>query len=461
MIHHVVVDSPDGALGSLIEKLRARGITLARAQSASPLLDRAVRVGRRKLYERRFFGAGPRRRGTSEGRTFVIFNHCYDLDAEALCAADGPHTLWVLDPFQLFTDVGFYFPPEQRDLNCVYGEGAMRRSIDRFKAGFVHDFARKLRRETRLDALITPADTFYYLRPLIEELRALGVPTVVQDKEGTIAPGAMMEAHARTMAERYPPIADAMYFWNETVRDYWRRIGAREERMRVIGQPRSDFFFHPARWPTKRSLGLTEGKQLVVAFTYDADTYLRTTEALPERPWKPLRDDLHGALFKLARERPELEIVIKAHPQQIELEEIADELARSAPSNVRLMAGASSASHLLVRADVVVGFQSTVMIEAMLTSKPVIYAGWGAAHESHSNALVPIHRSGGCALATSRSDLDRMLRAAVDGELTPGSDEQRARRAFTNRYFFGADGRVSERVLAAAAELVASQRASR
>ncbi len=443
-----------------MSRLRAR-FSLAKLQEQHPLIDRAVCVARRRLYAERWFRRGPSKRGTPSGRTFVIFNHCYDLDAEALVAADTPHTLWVLDPFQLFTDVHLYFPPEQRDLNCVYGEGAMRDSISWFKNAWVRAFAKELVARTQLDAFITPADTFYYLRPLIEELRVLGVPTVVQDKEGTIAPGAMMEAHAQMMAERYPPIAELYVFWNHRVREYWRRIGLPDDRARIVGQPRSDFFFHAERWPAKSSLGLTDNKKLVVAFTYDADTYLRTTEALPDRPWKKLRDDMHGAMRALASERRDVEIVIKAHPQQVELAEVIAEFAAEPQANVKVMAGAGTASHLLVRADVIVGFQSTVMIEAMLTKKPVIYAGWGDTHARHAENLVPIHASGGCSLPRDRSDLDRMLRAALDGRHVPSADELAARRAFTDLYFFGADGSVSQRVLQTVADLVSQARDER
>lgn len=449
VVHHAGLQAP----ANLITWLRARGITLSRLQALHPSLDRAVHRTRRELYERRFFREGPRRQGQG-GKTFVIFNHCYDLDVDALLAADTPHTLWVLDPFQLFTDLVYFFPPEHRDLNCVYGEGAMAATIERYKRQFARRFTQRLVRETGLHALITPSDTFYYLRPIIEELRALGVPTVVQDKEGTIAPSALMDEHARVLAERYPPIADAYYFWNANVRDYWRKIGAPEDKMRVLGQPRSDFFFHEERWPTKSRMGLTEGKRLVVFFTYEADAYLRTTEVLADRPWKPLRDATHQALRQLARERDDLEVVIKAHPQQLDLADVETEFAADPLPNVRVTAGAGTASHLIVRADVIVGFQSTVMIEAMLTRKPVIYAGWGPVHDANSKGLVPIHTSGGCLLPKNGDELARQLRDALDGKLAPSPEMQRARRAFTDRYFYGADGHVAERVLAAAAGVV-------
>ena len=98
------------------------------------------------------------------------------------------------------------------------------------------------------------------------------------------------------------------------------------------------------------------------------------------------------------------------------------------------------------------------MIEAMLTTKPVIYAGWGDHHDKVSDALIPIHRSGGCAIPRDRTDLDRLLRTALDGELAPSPATMQARKAFADRYFFDADGHASERILDAAAAFVATRR---
>jgi hypothetical protein len=444
-------------LAALRRFLRETGISdavFSRLTRSHPFVDRSMRQALRALYLRRWFREGPVRRGTASGKSFVILNHSYDLDIAAYCAADTPHTLWVIDPFAIFTDVFHFFPPEHRDLECVYGEGAMADSIARYKAAFITGFAQRLKDATRLDALITPSDTFFYLRPLIEALRKLGVPTIVQDKEGTIAPGAIMDDHARILTERYPPIADQFYFWSESHMDFWRRVGIDLDRASILGQPRSDFFFHPARWPSKASFGLAEDKKLIVVFTYDADSYARSSEPNKDRPWYSLRADTHEAAIAIAREREDVEVVIKAHPQQAELDEVRAEIAEIAHPRVRLITGATSGSHLMVRADVIVGFQSTAMIEAMMTNKPVIYAGWGAQHDKLSDALVPIHRSGGCVIATDREMLVESLRSAVDGSLSPTSDMTAARKRFTDRYFFEADGRCAERVLNACAAFV-------
>jgi hypothetical protein len=460
MVHQPAVVTGRQVLDKVVRALRAR-VGIARLQAMHPAIDRAVRVARRRLYTARFFAAGPRKHGQPGGSTFLVFNHSYDLDIDALCAANTPHTLWVLDAFALFTDVHLFFPPEQRDLDTAYGEGAMRESIARIKAAYLDPLARRLVEQLHVDALITPADTFYYLRPLIEALAARGVPTIVQDKEGTIAPSPIMDEPARVLAERYPPIGDEFFFWNDSVRDFWLRVGLAPDRMRVLGQPRSDFFFHPDRWPSKATLGLTEHKQLLVVFTYDSDVYLRVTEPLPDRPWKRMRDELHAEVRRVARERMDLEVVIKAHPQQADFDEVVAEFAADPLPNVTVIGGAKSASHLIVRADVIVGFQSTVTIEAMLTKTPVIYGGWGPVHAKHAPNLLPIDRSGGAILPADGADFAKLLRDALEGKLVPDRVALAARKQFTDLYFFAADGEVSARVLDAAAQVATRGSSSR
>jgi UDP-N-acetylglucosamine 2-epimerase len=264
-----------------------------------------------------------------------------------------------------------------------------------------------------------------------------------------------MAEYVGVLAERYPPIADQYYVWSENHRDFLHRAGVALDRMHMLGQPRSDFFFHPERWPSKASMGLVENKKLVVMFTFDTDAYIRTIGPILEsRPWQDLRDAMHAVAREIARERDDVEIVIKAHPQQAQLAEILAEDAANPLPNVRVITGAASASHLMVRADAIVGFQSTVMIEAMMTAKPVFYVGWGQTHTELDESLIPIHTSGGCILSSDREDFANKLRRALAGELAPTPEVKRARKAFTDRYFFDADGHCAERVLSAAAKYV-------
>ena len=94
----------------------------------------------------------------------------------------------------------------------------------------------------------------------------------------------------------------------------------------------------------------------------------------------------------------------------------------------------------------------------MLTDKPVIYAGWGERHAALDGILVPIHHSGGCELPQDALELEQMIEDALAGKRAPSPAMRASRQAFTDRYFFQADGHCAERVLHAAAEFVRSRR---
>src|SRR5262249_12830596 len=156
-----------------------------------------------------------------------------------------------------------------------------------------------------------------------------GVPVVVQDKEGVLAPGPLMEAHLSLVMKNYPPVADRYYFWGCVQRDAWVKAGLDPYRIRVLGQPRSDFFFHPERFGSKSELGFPEDKKLVTCFTFDADAYLSYGDGGFNlgKPWKRMREEMHAVLKKLAAERPDAHVVVKCHPQSQEQDAIRAELA--------------------------------------------------------------------------------------------------------------------------------------
>src|SRR5947207_3424044 len=83
--------------------------------------------------------------------------------------------------------------------------------------------------------------------------------------------------------------------------------------------------------------------------------------------------------------------------QAVDLSDLRAEHEADPLPNVHLMTG-NTGSQLIVLADAIVGFQSTVMIEAMLTTKPVIYVGCDPVHDRFESGLIPIHRSGGVAI---------------------------------------------------------------
>lgn len=440
---------------NLVTLRRGVGAFLRRTRSGQRWLSNKAHQD----FYRQWLKDGPRCRGEAGAARFVILDHCYSLDVEALVAAESSHELWVM-PLDLFAPVFEFFPPEIRDFECVYGSAEMQPHLDIYRRTFAEPFVGKLCRDLNFDILLCPSDLFYWFRPIIEEVQKRGLPVVVQDKEGTLAPGNLTQAFAQTVVERYPPIADQYYFWSQAHQDFWLAVGVAPDRAKVLGQPRADFFRFPERWPRKSELRLDEARPLVVAFTFAADAYVelltpaeldaRFNLAPGEKVWTKLRTEFHEEMLNLARERPDVQVVFKAHPQQWDVEATRAEVMSADLENVQFLTGAATASHLMVRAEVICGFQTTALLEAMMTPAPILYAGWGREAQILDEALIPLVSSGGCLAPQSRDEFAKQLRAALDGDLKPDEAMKAARNRETRERF--GESECARRVLQASAE---------
>jgi hypothetical protein len=103
-----------------------------------------------------------------------------------------------------------------------------------------------------------------------------------------------------------------------------------------------------------------------------------------------LRDATETALVELAREG-RCEVVVKCHPQQ-DRSEVAQTLAGLAGNvwnrGVSLASQDADTRDLIIAADVVVGFQTTALYEAVAARRRVIYAAWGDAFERYRGELI-------------------------------------------------------------------------
>jgi hypothetical protein len=74
-------------------------------------------------------------------------------------------------------------------------------------------------------------------------------------------------------------------------------------------------------------------------------------------------------------------VTVKKHPQQSLAEDWTG-------TNVRHANRLADTRLLIVEADVVVGFQTTALYEAVVAGKPTIYAAWGEVFENNKESLI-------------------------------------------------------------------------
>lgn len=302
-------------------------------------------------------------------------------------------------------------------------------------------YARWLDKEMRgiylewpFDIVVLPSDIFFFVRALPTIAHALGLPVVVAQKETTVSPETM-EFEAPIVGRYAPFISDWMAVCSERQKEYWLRVGADPAAIDVTGQPRFDMYAH-ATPPDRKSV------PTVLFFSYAVDAYVPEAD-LGQAVWQELRDETERVLVALAR-ASKVRIIVKHHPQQERRGEV---------DRLRALAGKSwgqafvvadpeaDTRELVLAADIIVGFQTTALYEAVAAQRPVVYAAWGKDWERHLDRLIPFHDAPpGCVHHAQGPDALRTFLESNPAPPTPDS------RVWCEEALGPIDGRASSRV---------------
>lgn len=292
-----------------------------------------------------------------------------------------------------------------------YNDPGLARARSRYAAWLAREVQR-LYLERAFDVIVLPSDTFFYVRTLPAAAHRLGLPVVVMQKETTIS-RATMETFSLEVGAAAPFISDFMTVCSERQRAFWIRAGADPGLIEVTGQPRFDVY-------ASASAASRTKPQLVLFLSYALDAYVpgagRGDGSLA---WEPLRRETEATLFDQVRAGT-CELIVKCHPQQDHAVE-ARRLARAAGQlwnhGISLASSDADTREAIMSADVVVGFQTTAMYEAVAARRSVIYAAWGDAYERFRAGLIPFDAAPSGCMSHARSPAD--LRALLT-EGNPG-----------------------------------------
>jgi hypothetical protein len=265
----------------------------------------------------------------------------------------------------------------------AYNDPALAHARGRYAAWLASEVQR-LYLGQPFDVVVLPSDTFFYVRTLPAAVHRLGVPVVVVQKETTISQGTM-ETFSREVGAAAPFISDFMTVCSERQREFWIRAGADADLIEVTGQPRFDVY-------ATASSAQSSTRRRVLFLTYALDAYVpgagRGDGSLV---WQSLRSETETALFDRVRAGA-CELVIKCHPQQDRAAEARRLAALAGPlwnHGVSVAAQDADTRHMIMSADVVVGFQTTALYEAVAARRDVLYAAWGDAYERYRAGLIP------------------------------------------------------------------------
>jgi len=381
------------------------------------------------------------------GIKILYINQLGDQEVEALCNANREHTIREIGNGKVFMVARYFFPPHLRCMEMELDTEEHRNARRRYRK-IAKKIIDRIQKFYDLDVCLVTSDVYWWIREVIREFQERKIPVVIMEREGICAPY-YFENHPRNFKDRHPVIGDYIMTWNHRMLEFWDRAGVNENKLKVIGNPRTDFFFSRKLWKSKGDLGFPNDKPVILFFTYMIHT------GIPEEwiengfkfNWIRMREETHEVLLNLAEKYPDYSFVIKAHPQQLDQFTLSKEINQRNLHNVYYLTGHHLGSQLIVNSDLIIGFQTSALIESMLTDKPIFYTFWGDILQDIRKFLFPFEDTP--ALTTIKSPEE--LRKKVEFFIKNGGFQvdlrlKEARKIFVKNYYYEPNGEACNRV---------------
>ena len=236
-----------------------------------------------------------------------------------------------------------------------------------------------------IDACVTGNFSYYAEQELAAAMEAAGTAFVALHKENLKTPGLepLYEDIYRT--RKGPFLGRAISTYNEIERGIQARAGTfPAERIHVVGMPRLDDI-HAWRRAHAGQDASTDPRPTVLFMSFNEKTgspYIGRKTAqgqeslapdLESVRWNDLVRDAHGAVAELARRHPDLRVIIKTKDHAWAMGALQRGLGEDfqSPANLEIVSGGDPFA-LITACDVLCGFNSTSLFEALAAAKPIV-----------------------------------------------------------------------------------------
>ena len=319
-----------------------------------------------------------------------------------------------------------------------------------------------LQRTVQIDAVVTGNFSYWAERELGTALESRGVPFIAIHKESMKTPG-LVDFIGKLYRERRGLfMGRRIVVYSEGERQLQIDSGVVEpERISVGGMPRLDRL-HEWRRTATNLPAMNVGRPQVVVFSFipkgvlprivrrahdsDGAWEEELEEDFAKLSWKELAISTHRAILRLARENPELDVVVKSKEATRErtgtFQMLQDDLGLT--PNLNIVVG-DDPCELIKASDVVCGFNTTALLEAICAGIPVVIPLFAEALEERMKPYV-VHMGDAAEYAASPDDLVDKLRTAALARRTLNADLREASIRALDRWVGNSDGRAGERV---------------
>ncbi len=317
----------------------------------------------------------------------------------------------------------------------------------------------------KTDLFILPKLHDDWIIEFISALKTQGIPILVNERESVNTPK-RMETAPQYFRDYVKSEVDSLCCCNQTHFEFWKLAGHPVDKMCILGDIKSDYWSHPERWQSLRQVhpNLREDRVKLLFFAFGKKTYLNYyyDEIDKDIEWTELNRDFHDVIKSVLKKyKGKVQVIYKTGAKlQRDLFDGFDDFEKEIKEAYSLddfiyLDSNYSSLDLIRNSSIVMGFQTTAIIEGLFTDKPVVTGGWGKYFDLTKDTLLPFHKCNFITFATSKEDLLNKLSVHMEQKDFLLSDDQKfSRKNYREEFFFNPDGKRTQAFIEKGRELI-------
>jgi hypothetical protein len=305
----------------------------------------------------------------------------------------------------------------------------------------------------KINLFLSGSNNDRYVVEMIHVAQERGTSWVVQEREGT-GTDLTYKMESIGFKESGSVVAHYHFLANDKHSECFENAKTDSVRFtKTLGELDTDQWFYQDLEVIKQKYSAWDRYRKVLLFlTFGERNYIEPTSFPnnPELSWKPLIKDCEDVIFDFAKSNPDVLVLYRMGHKEDLNERFLNRVKDAALTNVISSTRETPFIEIAHRSDMIVGFQTTALFEAMFLDKPIIQVNWHIPSILNPETdLLPINVYNACVTANSKSEFHSLLEDWIAGRPVMSiTDEIMQNRKKTREIMFhNADGRVSERFL--------------
>lgn len=304
----------------------------------------------------------------------------------------------------------------------------------------------------KINFFLSGSNNDRYVVELIYTLQEMGASCIVCEREGT-GTDFTYKYEAECFKNSESIQAHYIYTANEKHKfmfDFAKLPTVKE--VKVLGELDTDFWFHWDRKFTHKFYKKWDKFNKKVLFlTFGVRNYIEPYlyPQYPDLNWNKLLSDSEEVIFQFAKNNPSILVFYKMGHIEDHNEEFIKKCQNNNLNNIVTLDRSFPCNELILYSDLIIGFQTTAMFEAMFSDKTIFYLYWAISDIlDRKTQLLPIADSEACTVINSKEDFYNSITSWSNGDIKfakPSQKELNNRKITREIMFYNADGNVAER----------------